>query len=86
MSEAQAFIALPTFLADPAESQFRTNHAGESRNGGITCWSEAIKYLLWTYETASVMNEVIEDLRNVKPKLDVKEDAYRKRLDPVIFR
>ena len=37
MSEAQAFIALPTFLADPAETQFRTNLSGGSRRGGINC-------------------------------------------------
>ena len=42
MSEAQVFIALPTFLADPAETQFQTNLSEGSRRGGITCWPEAM--------------------------------------------
>lgn len=37
MSEAQAFIAIPTFLAEPAETQFGSNLSGASRHGGITC-------------------------------------------------
>lgn len=44
--EAQAFVSLQTFMADPAEIQFRTNRSGGSRYGGITCWPEAIQYLL----------------------------------------
>lgn len=42
-SEAQTFIALPKFLADPPETQFRTNLSGASRHGGISCWSAAIQ-------------------------------------------
>ena len=45
MSEAHEFIALSTFLADPAETQFRTNLSGGPRRGGITRWPEAIQYL-----------------------------------------
>ena len=48
MTEAQAFIALPTFLSEPAETQFRTNLSGASRHGGITCWPEAVQYMLRT--------------------------------------
>ena len=55
MYESQAFIALQTFLADPAETQFRTNLSGGSRRGGITFWTEAIQYLLRTYATAAAM-------------------------------
>lgn len=46
MSEDQGFVALPTFLVDPAEMQFRTNLSVESRRGEISCWLEAVQYLL----------------------------------------
>lgn len=86
MSEAQAFIDLPTFLADPADTQYRTNLSGVSSHGGMTCWPEAIQDLLRTYATASAMCEGLEDLRNVKQKPDENEDQYRKRLNEAIFR
>lgn len=57
-SEAQEFIALPTFLTDPAETQFRTNLSGASRNGGVVCWTESIEYLLRTYKNASSIPEI----------------------------
>ena len=63
MSEAQAFIALQTFLDDPAETQFRTNISGDSRRGGITCWPEVIQYLLRAYANAAAMWEALESLR-----------------------
>ena len=86
MSEAQAFIALPIFLADPAETQFRTNLSGASRHGGVTCWTEAIQYLLRTYATASAMRKFLEDLRNIRQGEDEVEEAYRKRLNECVFR
>lgn len=66
MSEAEAFILIPIFLADPAEIQFRTKLSEASRYGGVSCCPEAIQYLLKTYETASSMSEVLEDLRNIR--------------------
>lgn len=35
MSEAQAFVALLTFLEDPAKTQFRTNQSGGSNERRI---------------------------------------------------
>lgn len=37
MSEAQYFITLPTFLAEPEETQLRTNFSGASRHVGHGC-------------------------------------------------
>lgn len=37
MREAQAFIGLPHFLEDPAESQFKTKLSGGSRYARIAC-------------------------------------------------
>lgn len=36
MSEAQAFIALPTFVADPAETLFRTSLSEAPRHVEFT--------------------------------------------------
>ena len=66
MSEAQPFIALPTFLADPAETQFRTNLSGGSRRWGITCLPEATQYLPRTYETAAARREALGILRTIR--------------------
>jgi len=86
MSEAQAFIALPSFLADPAETQFRTNLSGGSRKGGVTCWPEAIQYLLRTYATPTAMREALEHLRNIRQGEMEAEEEYRKRLNQAIYR
>lgn len=48
MSEAQNLIALPTFLADLAETQFRSNLSAAFRHGSTMFWPEAIQYLLLT--------------------------------------
>ena len=86
MSEAQPFIALSTFLADPAETQFRTNLSGGSRRGGITCSPEAIQYLLRTYATTAAMREALESLRNIRKASTEDEEEYCKRFNQGIFR
>ena len=86
MSEAQAFIALPMFLEDPAETQFRTNLSGASRRGGLNCWPEAVQHLLRTYATAATMREALENLRQTQQNPDELEQEYRKRLSNAIFR
>lgn len=74
MLEAQVFITIPTFLADRAQTQFRSNLSRACRQGGITFWLEAIQYLLHTYATASAMREGLEDLRNVRQKKEEVEE------------
>lgn len=49
MSESQAFISVPTFLVDLAQTQFRTSLSQTSRHGGITSYSEAMQYIFRTY-------------------------------------
>ena len=80
MSEAQAFVALPAFLKGDAEVQFKANLSGASRLGGVTCWPEAVQYLLETYATPSAMRESLVHLRSVSQGVDETEIAYRKRL------
>lgn len=73
ISASQAFIALPKFLADPANSQFRTKLSGEFLQGGIKGWPEAIEYVLHTYAITFAMGEGLEDFRNVKQDEHEKE-------------
>lgn len=51
ISQPQAFIAIPRFLADRSETQFRTNLSGSSRHIGEAYWPKAID-LLPTYADA----------------------------------
>ena len=55
MSEAQAFITLPTLISHPTGTNVCTSLAGKSRQGGVTCWAEAVKHLLQTYATPAAM-------------------------------
>lgn len=68
MSEAQAFVAPLTFLADSAYKNFGINLSRASRRGGITCWPESVQYLLRTYETSLVMRDVLDDIRTTSKK------------------
>ena len=86
MSEAQSFIALPMFLEEPAETHFRTTLSGMSRRGGVTCWPEAVQYMLRTYATPTAMREALETLRDVRQENTETEEDYRKRLNVAIHR
>lgn len=37
ISEAKYFVALPTFLEDPAQTQFQTNISGDSWHCSVIC-------------------------------------------------
>ena len=65
MSEAQAFVALPTFLEDQAETQYCANVNGESLYRVFTCWPEAVQRLLHTYATSAIMCDALIHLRSV---------------------
>lgn len=68
ISESQSFIALPIFLTNPAETQYRTSLSGGSRSGGITCWSEVVRNLLRSYPAATAMPDAQDDLRENRQK------------------
>lgn len=77
---------MPTFLTEQAETQICTNLRGSSRHSAITCWPEAILYLLLPYTTASTTCEVLEDLRNLHQGEMEVEEVYQKRLNEAFFR
>ena len=59
MSEAQAFVALPCFLKGTVRTQYDSNLTGGSGLGGVSCWPEAVQYLLRTYATHSARREAL---------------------------
>ena len=64
MTEGQAFMALPKFLAKTPATQYRARqHGGHA--GGITAWSEAVQYLLLTYATPGAIRRATSDLRTI---------------------
>ena len=80
MTEAQALVAIPNYLVDSAETQFRASIHG-ARSGGITSYPEAIQYLLRTYATPSALREAVNAVRDVKQQAGETENAYNIRLN-----
>jgi hypothetical protein len=85
MSEAQAYMALPHFLSDTARTQYRAMHTG-SRSSGVTCWPEAIQYLLRTYATPSAIRNATAELRNICQSNDEDELTYGARINHAAYR
>ena len=87
MSEAQAYLSLPYFLSGSAESQFRAvRTASTSSHGGISCWPEAVQYLLRTYATPAAIRDAIQNLRETRQKPGETETAFSVRLNEACFR
>lgn len=80
MTEAQALVALPKFMMEPAESQFRASRNG-ARSGGITAFPEAVQYLLRTYATPSVLREAVNAVYDIRQQPNENEMEYSVRLN-----
>lgn len=80
MSKASALIALYTSLADRDKTQYRINLSGGSQQMGITCWPEAVQYLLYSYADATTMREVPDGFRKIRRNEDEAEELYRKQV------
>ena len=67
MSEYQAYIALPFFLKGQAKSHYKAVMDTTSEDeGGVTCWPEAVQYLLHSYATANHIRATVFALRDVR--------------------
>ena len=67
MSEDQAYIALPFFLKGQAKSHYKAVMDTTSEDeGGVTCWPEAVQYLLHSYATANHIRATVFALRDVR--------------------
>lgn len=87
MSEAQAYIALPYFLTGLAEDQFNSVRGStRASEGGVTCWPEAVQYLLRSYATGNAIQGAILALRDTKQKADESETVYSTRLNKAFHR
>ena len=87
MSEAQAYVALSYFLKGFALDQFQTvRDAYVASEGGVTCWSEAIQYLIRSYATSTAIREAIISLRGIRQKPTESEMEYSARFNQAELR
>ena len=86
MSEAQAYIAVTYFLKGEVLRQFRAATYANSRDGGITCWPEAVQYLLRSYATNAAISQALLDLRDTRQKSGETETEYSTRIMDAEYR
>lgn len=86
MSEAEYSITFPTFLFNPAETQFRINLSKASSHGGIVYWPKSQHYIFRTDASTSAVRHVLKDLFKVKQKADEKEKQCLKRFNEATFK
>ena len=86
MSEAQAYVALPYFLKSTAKDAFKaTKNTSRGEDGGVTCWPEAVQYLLRSYATPNAIRGAITALRELKQRSHESEEHYSTRLTQAIL-
>jgi len=85
VSEAHAFLILPKVLSGRADRQLRSVRNG-SRSGGVTCWPEAVNYLLRTYATAAATRNACNDFRNIRQQAREEEVDFSGRLNDAAHR
>ena len=85
MSEGQAFVALPRYLVKTAAIQYRAMQNG-ARSGGISCWPEAVQYLLGTYATPAAIRNALADLGALRQHPDEDEVAFAARVSQAVYR
>ena len=77
MSEEQAYIALPFFLKGAAKSHFDSAMGTTSEGeGGVTCWPEAMQFLLRSFATANNIRAAVLALRDVRQHPQEDEQTY----------
>jgi len=82
MSEAQAYLDLPSFLQGFALSQFESvADTAYADDGGVTCWPEAVKYLLRSYATSNAVREAVLSLRDLSQIPGEVETDYSKHVN-----
>lgn len=87
ISEGQAYVALPYLLKGSAKEQFLAARTiDEEDDGGVTCWPEAVQYLLRTYATSNAIRDAILALRDTRQREDEGERVYAARLSKAAAR
>ena len=87
-SEAQAYIAVPYFIRGHAEQQFNTVRSSSSATsaGGVTCWPEAVQYLLRSYATSSAIRGAILVLQDTRQRPGETETGFGTHLNTAFYR
>ncbi len=62
MTEREAYISLPHFLADPSGQQYQTARSGSSQCVGVCSWSSAVNLLLRAYTTGENIRDAVNNL------------------------
>ena len=87
MSEAQAYLAVPYFLKGFALNQFESvTETATSSEGGVTCWPEAVQYLLRSYATSTNLQQALLELRDIRQRSGEDEVQYSTRLNTALCR
>ena len=85
MTEGQAFMELPKFLAKTAATQYRVRQHGEHA-GRIPAWPEAVQYLLRNYATPGAIRRATSDLRTIRQFPDEDKSAYAAIINEAAYR
>ena len=82
ISEPQAFVLLPYFMEGMAYDMLlaATSGSEDPSEGGVTCWPQAINFLLATFSTDTVIQSSPDDLREVTQQYSETERQYYQRL------
>ena len=87
MSEAQAYLALPSFLDGVALTHYEaTCESLDADEGGVTCWPEAVNYLLRSFATSNAISEAVQSLQEIRQVPHETETAFAKRLNEAHIR
>lgn len=57
-----------------------------SQEGGVSCWPEAVQYLLRSYAQSTYISRAINDLRSIKQEPGEDEQKYSKRINDGVSR
>ena len=76
LREEQAYIALPFFLKGAAKIHFESVLGTTLESEGVvTCWPEAVQFLLRSFATANNIRAAVLELRDVRQHPQEEEQA-----------
>lgn len=82
MSEAQAFVALPSLLMGFDQSHYEAGRGmTPPEEGSILCWPEAVQNSLGRYAQSIFISSAISGLRTIRRRPGENEQEYSVRLN-----
>lgn len=79
LSEQEAYMCLPRFLTETAETHYHTAvHASGGEDRLVNNWPTACAYLLKRYASTTAIKNAIQDLRRVRQESRESEEEYRR--------